>query len=200
MPAATTASAFGASRSIHSHVVIGWPVRLVRAQGRPVALGLDLLVGDRALDDQDERIEASFLGLIPELHELVAVLVGEHRVVEVDLGQPGNRPHQHVLDAGLRGGGDRHRVAVTAQAGRDPQDVEFLDGRRFLGLASVGRRGLRCRSAIAVLLLRGALLDSIGDFRERVNPATSGLPVAPRDAMGRSRQSPKANFYRTAVF
>ena len=110
---------------------------LVGAERGPVALFLDLLVGDRAFDDQDERVEPALLGLVPELHELVAVLVGEHGVVQVDLGQPGNRPQDDVFDAGLRGGGDRDRVAVAAQPGRDPEDVHLLDGRRPLRLASV---------------------------------------------------------------
>ena len=44
---------------------------------------------------------------------------------------------------GWRGGGDRDRVAVAAQAGRDPEDVDLLDGRCPLGLAPVGALLLR---------------------------------------------------------
>ena len=101
--------------------------RLVGADRRPVALALDLLVGDRALDDEHERVEPPFGRVMKELEELVAVLVGEHGVVQVDLRQPGNGAQDDVLDARLRGGGDRHRVAVAAQAGRDPEDVDLGD-------------------------------------------------------------------------
>ena len=64
--------------------------------------------GKRALDDKDEWPQPVLLGEIPVLHEVVAVLVGEHRIVEVDLRQAGDGPQQHVLDARLRGRGDRH--------------------------------------------------------------------------------------------
>jgi len=37
-------------------------------------------------------------------------------------------PKEDVFDAGLGGGSDRHRVAVAAQSGRDPEDVHLLDG------------------------------------------------------------------------
>ena len=39
----------------------------------------------------------------------------------------GDRPQQHVLDAGLPGGGDGHRVPVAAHPLRDPEDVELLN-------------------------------------------------------------------------
>ncbi len=58
--------------------------------------------------------------------------------MQVDLGQPGDGPQDDVLDARLGGGGDRDRIAVAAQPGRDPEDVNLLDGRRPLRLASVG--------------------------------------------------------------
>ena len=54
---ATTAAAFGARRSIHSFVVIGWPVSGSMPMRRPVAVAVDLLVRDRALEDQHERVE-----------------------------------------------------------------------------------------------------------------------------------------------
>ena len=97
MPIATTPTAFGASRSIHSVVRDRLSGRLVGAHRRPVALALDLLVGDRAFDDQHERIELPCRGLVEELQELFAVLVGEHRVVQVHFRaarewRPGSRP------------------------------------------------------------------------------------------------------------
>ena len=64
-------------------------------------------------------------------------LVGEHRIVQVDLGQAGDGAQQHIFDAGLRCRGDRNRIAVTAQAGRDPEDVDLRDGRRLLRNSTV---------------------------------------------------------------
>ena len=92
VPAATTAQASGARRSIHSQVVIGWPVARSTPDGGPVSLGLVGLVGDRALDHEEERAQPARRGAIPDLQELVAVLVSQHRVVEVDLGQARDGP------------------------------------------------------------------------------------------------------------
>ena len=77
--------------------------------------------------------------------------VGQHAVVQVDLGQAGNGPHDDVFDARLGGGGDGDRIAVAAQAGRDPEDVDLLDGRFPLRLASVGDA---LASAMMLLLSR----------------------------------------------
>ena len=44
------------------------------------------------------------------------------------LGQAGNRPHDDVFDARLRGGGDRDGVAVATQAVGRPEDVNLFDG------------------------------------------------------------------------
>ena len=41
------------------------------------------------------------LGLVPVLHEVVADFVGEHRVVQVDLGQAGDGAQDDILDARL---------------------------------------------------------------------------------------------------
>ena len=142
MPAATTANALRASRSIQSQSVIGWPVVGVVAHRRPVAFVLDVLVGDRPLDDQDERgVEPALGGVVPDLEELVAASIGQHAVVQVDLGQAGDGPHDDVLDARLGGGGDGDGVAVAAQPVRDPEDVDLLDGRLLLRLSPVGSLG-----------------------------------------------------------
>ena len=145
--------------------MIGWPVCWSVPERGPVAFALDLLVGDRALDDQHERVEPALLGLVPGLHELVAVLVGQHRVVQVDLGQPGDRSQDHVLDARLGGGGDRDRVAVAAQPGRDPEDVHLLDGGCPLRFSSVGN----CRFG------HGPLSFLAGSLLARHGPAALGL-------------------------
>src|SRR6202023_4094313 len=50
----------------------GWVV----PEAAPVALFLDRLVRDRALDDQDERIQFAAVGLVPPLDEVVGALLG----------------------------------------------------------------------------------------------------------------------------
>ena len=122
------ARAFGARRSIHSLVVIGWPVFGSVPKRRPVAFLLDLLVGNRSFHHQHERLQLALLGQIPILQEVVAVLIGEHGIVQMNFGEPGNGAQNDIFDAGLRGGGDRDGVSVAAQSGGDPEDVNFGDG------------------------------------------------------------------------
>jgi hypothetical protein len=55
----------------------------IRPKRGPVAFFLDLLVGDRAFDDEDERLEFPLFREIPELQKVVSVFIREHRVVQV---------------------------------------------------------------------------------------------------------------------
>src|ERR1700722_8164386 len=89
------------------------PGRNVGSHRRPVPLLLDGLVRDRALDHENEGVELTVGGRVPRLDELLAVLECEDRVVEVDLGQTGNRSEEDVLDAGLGGCGDRYRITIA---------------------------------------------------------------------------------------
>ena len=103
--------------------------RRVVAEAAPVALVLDLLVGDRALDDQHERLELAAVGLEEPLEEVVGAAVGaalevDQRPVHGDLRQPGQGAEGDLLDAGLGGRGEGHGVAVAAEAGVDPQHVD----------------------------------------------------------------------------
>ncbi len=82
-------------------------------------------VGDGAFDDQHERVEFALLGLVQVLHEVVADLVGEHGIVQMNLGQARDRAQDDVLDAGLRRGGDRNRIAIATQACGDPHDMDI---------------------------------------------------------------------------
>src|ERR1700691_153727 len=75
--------------------------RRVSSQGRPVALAFDLFVGDRPFHYQNKRIQLSFLGLVPVAQEVGAIFVGEYRVMQVYLWEPGNRSQQDVFDTGL---------------------------------------------------------------------------------------------------
>ena len=98
-------------------------------EAAPVALGLDLLVRDGALDDQHERLQLAALGLEEPLDEVVvaadrAVVEVDQRPVHGDLREPRQRPQRDLLDAGLGGRGEGDRVAVAAQTRVDPQDVD----------------------------------------------------------------------------
>jgi hypothetical protein len=96
------------------------------AEPAPEAVAVDLLVRDRALDDEHERLQLAGGRLAERGQEVLAGLVGQHLVVEVHLGDPGDHAEDDVLDAGLGGGGDRHRVAVAAHSLGDPEDVQLL--------------------------------------------------------------------------
>ena len=120
MPAQTIARAFGARRSIHSHGRDRLAGLRIGSQGRPVAFFLDLLVGDRSFHHQNERLQLALLRQIPVLQKVVAVLIGEHGIVQMDFGKARNRAQDNVFDAGLSGRGDRDGISVAAQTGGDP--------------------------------------------------------------------------------
>ena len=110
----------------------------VVAEPAPVALALDRLVGDRALDDEHERLELAAVGLEEPLDEVVgaadrSALEVDQRPVHRDLRQAGQRAERDLLDARLGGRGEGDGVAVAAQPGVDPQDMD--DG--LVGGASV---------------------------------------------------------------
>ena len=100
---------------------------LVRAPRCPVAFLLIVFVGNRSFDDQDEGPELAFRSQVKRLQKLVAVLDGKEGIMEVDLGNPWQRAHHNVFDAGLRGGGHGDGVAVASKSGRHPQNIEFGD-------------------------------------------------------------------------
>jgi hypothetical protein len=54
-------------------VVIGWPVSGLFPNAAPVALALDRLVRDRALDDEHERVDLAADALPEPLDERPAV-------------------------------------------------------------------------------------------------------------------------------
>ena len=106
---------------------MGWPVRVVGSEGRPISLGFVGFVGNRPFHDQDERRERAFRRQVEALQKFVAVFVGQKEIVKVDLGNPRQVAENQVFDAGLRRGRDRDGVAVTTQSGVDPEDVDFFD-------------------------------------------------------------------------
>jgi hypothetical protein len=59
--------------------------------------------------------------------KLVAVLHGQHGIVEPYFGDPRDGPEQQIFDARLRGRGQGDAFSIAAQARCQPQDVNFLD-------------------------------------------------------------------------
>src|SRR6266702_885827 len=103
--------------------------RRVVAEAAPVALGLDRLVRDGALDHEHERLEFTAVGLMPPLDEGVGALLGaalevDQRPVHRYLGQAGQGAEHDLLDAGLGGSGQRHRVPVAAEASVHPENMQ----------------------------------------------------------------------------
>ena len=101
----------------------GLAVLGVDAEAGPVALAVDLLVGDRALDDEDEGVELALLGVVPGLDVLLADLVGDHLVVDHHPRHAGDDALDDVLEAGVRGRGHGHGVALAGEPRGHPQDV-----------------------------------------------------------------------------
>src|SRR5581483_7779252 len=63
----------------------------IRADGGPVTFRFDVLVGNGAFDHEHERIELAFGGVEPGFHVVGAIVGGEHAIVQMDLGQSGDR-------------------------------------------------------------------------------------------------------------
>jgi hypothetical protein len=124
------------------------PRRPVDAHGRPESLLLVLFVGDRAFHHEEEGGKKALCGAIPGIEELVAVLIGQYRMMQPDLGQTRDATKHQIFEARLGRCRDRDRITVTAEAGRDPEDVHHLDnGGAGILLALVGGRdGHSCSS------------------------------------------------------
>ncbi len=108
----------------------------VVAEAAPVALGLDRLVRDRALDHEHERLEFAAVGLVPPLDEVVGpglrpALEVDQRPVHRDLRQARQRAERDLLDARLGRRRQRDGVTVAAQPAVHPEDVD----RRLLGVS-----------------------------------------------------------------
>jgi len=143
-----TAVALGARRSIQFVGGDGLFGLRIGAEGRPVTFFLDLLVRNRAFHHQDEGFEPAFFREIPVLKEVVAVFIGEHGIVQVHLGQAGDGAQQDIFNAGLSCRGNRNGIAVTAEAGCDPDYVYLRDGRWMLRDSTV-RNCFRCHSWVS---------------------------------------------------
>jgi hypothetical protein len=127
-------------------------LRVVPEAGE-VTLFEDVLVGDRALHHEHERIELAAIGHVEPLDEVVsalfrAALEVDERPVNGDLGQPGESTQGDLLDARLRRGGERNGVSVATQATLHPQDVNDALFQR-LGTCHPGTTPLGARGAHA---------------------------------------------------
>ena len=88
-----------------------------------------LLVRNGPFDNENERLQFAAFGLEEPLQEIVGAPVRsaleiDQGPVDGDLGQTGKRAKRDLLDAGLGGGSQRHRIAVTTQSSVDPKDVD----------------------------------------------------------------------------
>src|SRR6516225_5289747 len=108
------------------------------AEGGPISFRLVVLVRNRAFHDKYERIEFSCGCVAEELHELVAVFVGEKGIMKMNLGNPGECAENDVLDARLTRAGHSDGVAVASEPGGEPQDVHLGEG--FTPTWSITRR------------------------------------------------------------
>ena len=100
----------------------------------PVALAIDLLVAERSLDHEHERVELSLLGVEPRLHVLLAGLEGDHLVVDHDPRHSRDHALNDVLEARVGGGRHGDRIPLARQPDRDPQDMSrHRLGRRLVG-------------------------------------------------------------------
>ncbi len=103
--------------------------RGVVSEPAPIPFVLDLLVRDRPLDDQNERFQLSSVCFEEPLEKIVGAPVWSALEIDKgpmdgDLRQTGEGAERDLLNAGLRGGSQRHRIAVTTQSGVDPQNVD----------------------------------------------------------------------------
>ena len=97
-------------------------VRVV-AHGGEVAVAGELLVRQRALEDQHERVELAGLGVPPGLHELAALLEREHGVVDDHARHARDGAGDDVLERGIGGRGHADRVPVATESRRHPDHV-----------------------------------------------------------------------------
>ena len=95
----------------------------IGSHSSPVPLAVDLLVGHRPLEHQDERIQTSLRGVVERADEFLPVFKGQDRVVEDHRRHSGQAATEEILDAGVGGRGHRDRITVAPQAGGEPHHV-----------------------------------------------------------------------------
>lgn len=92
----------------------------------PIAFQLVRSVRDRAFYHENEGVDFATGGAVKTVDELIAHLVGEDRIVDTQGRHARQRPGAQILDCGLRRGCQSDRLAIAAEAGRQPQDVDSV--------------------------------------------------------------------------
>ena len=98
----------------------------VGTETRPVTVAVDLLVGHRALEYQNERVELAASRVPPGPHEVLAALVREHRIDQDHRGHPRKASAQQIFEARVGRSRQRDRVAVATQAAGEPQHAHRI--------------------------------------------------------------------------
>jgi hypothetical protein len=98
---------------------------LVGTERSPVAFRFVFLVWDRAFDDQDERIDSIGRGIVEKLDKILAIFVGQELVMKMDLRYAWDTARDEIFDARLRRGSHSDGIAVAAETGRYPENVNF---------------------------------------------------------------------------
>ena len=101
-------------------------VQGVDAERGPVPVARQILIGDRPLQHEDERMALAPHGIPERGDELVSGLKREHRVVEDDPGCAGGRSDKQLLKARIRRRRHRHRVPVAPETAGQPEDMDEL--------------------------------------------------------------------------
>lgn len=132
-----------------------------------------VLVGDGALVDDDvRRIQATLLGLLEQVHEVVARLHLELVVVQHHHRHAGQRSRQQLLQAGLGRAERRDAAAVAAHPGK-PEHVDLLERPERVPAAA----GLQQTLVQLVVVRAGDVADLIG---QRAAPLPLQRRIHPR--------------------
>src|SRR6478672_2340474 len=93
----------------------GLACRIVGPQRCPVAFVLIVLVWNRALYDQNERVNTALGSQVKARQKFITVLKGKKWIQQSDLWDPWQYSVQEILDARLRGRGHCYGVPVAAK-------------------------------------------------------------------------------------
>ncbi len=86
---------------------------------------------------------------VEQLHELVAVFIGQERIVKSDFRNTGNGSQDEFFEAGLSGSSDRNRVAITAQAGSNPKHIDLIGNKRLVDRVIAVAHRLPCSGCVS---------------------------------------------------
>ena len=78
-------------------------------------------VGDGTFHDKNEWSQFSVRRIVEPLEEFITVLKGEDGIVEANFGNPGDGAEHEFFDTGLRGRGERDRVAIATEPRCEPE-------------------------------------------------------------------------------